>query len=78
MAVGKIRAQRIVAAYPMGAPVEVWYDPEKPGRSTLKPGGAGWVFAGIPVVSVAGPLLVFASTPAGRLFLKGLGLHEEE
>ena len=32
---------RHAPCYQAGDPVEVWYDPEKPVRATLKPGGAG-------------------------------------
>jgi Protein of unknown function (DUF3592) len=74
---GKGRAEKIIARYPVGSPVDVWYDPDKHERATLKPGGGGWLLGGIIVVGVMGPLLTFASTPAGRLFLRGLGIQEE-
>jgi hypothetical protein len=73
----KRRAERIAAAYRVGDPVEVWYDPDKHTRATLKPGGAGWILVELIVVSVLGPVLAFVNTPAGRGFLRSLGLREE-
>ncbi|HKA01045.1 MAG TPA: DUF3592 domain-containing protein [Candidatus Solibacter sp.] len=71
------RAERIAATYQAGDPVEVWYDPTKPARATLKPGGAGWLLATIVVVSVAGPLLALAFTETGRRVLGELGIQVE-
>jgi hypothetical protein len=71
------RAERIAATYQAGDPVEVWYDPAKPARATLKPGGAGWLLASILVVSVVGPLLALAFTATGRRVLGELGIHVE-
>jgi uncharacterized protein involved in copper resistance len=71
------RAERIAACYQAGHPVEVWYDPKKPARATLKPGGAGWLLAGLVAVSVVGPLLAAAFTNEGRRILAEIGIHVE-
>jgi hypothetical protein len=71
------RAERIAACYQAGDPVEVWYDPKKPVRATLKPGGAGWLLASIVAVSVVGPLLAVAFSDEGRRILAGIGIQVE-
>jgi len=71
------RAEKFAARYTPGATVDVWYDPAKPIRATLKPGGAGWMLAGIIIVSVAGPLLALAFTDTGRRVLGELGIRVE-
>ena len=71
------RAERIAACYQAGHPVEVWYDPKKPARPTLKPGGAGWLLAGLVAVSVVRPLLAAAFTEEGRRILAEIGIHVE-
>ena len=77
IACGKRRAQRIADYYENKGSVYVWYDPQKPARSTLKPGGAGWLMAGLIAVSILGPLLALASTEAGQQFLSRMGIHFE-
>lgn len=74
---GKRRAERIAAWYDGRDPLSVWYDPSKPERATLKPGGAGWLMAGLLVVSILGPLLAFAATTAGRRFLSQMGINSD-
>gem|GEM_PF-2162197 len=54
------QAEEVVARYPLGAAVTVYYDPADPGQSTLEPGWAGstWVLivvgAGVAVTGLAG------------------------
>jgi hypothetical protein len=71
------RAERMAARYPVGDSVEVRYDPKKPTRATLKPGGAGWLLVSLVAISVVGPLLAFAFTDAGRSFLGQIGIRVE-
>jgi hypothetical protein len=71
------RAERIAAGYRPGDPVDVWYDPAKPDRAALKPGGAGPLLAVLVVVSVVGPLLAVAFTDTGRAALGELGIRIE-
>jgi hypothetical protein len=74
---GKRRAERIVSSYPGQSPVDVWYDPKKPTRATLKTGGAAWLLAALIAVGVLGPLLVFAATSEGRQLLSRYGINSE-
>ncbi len=69
------RAEKIAASYQVGGPIDVWYDPKKPIRATLKPGGTGWLLAGIVVVSLAGPLLAWAFSENGRRIMAEIGIH---
>jgi hypothetical protein len=71
------RAERVAASYKVGDTVEVWYDPNKPTRATLQPGGARWLLASLIVVSVVGPLLALAFTNEGRRFFAQIGVHIE-
>ena len=71
------RAEGIAASYRAGDPVEVWYDPKKHTRATLKPGGAGWLMASLMVVSVAGPLLAWVFSEKGRRIMGEMGIHIE-
>lgn len=55
----KARARRIADAYRPGDPVAVFYDPAKPSRAVLQPGGAGGLAVALVAVSVIGPVLAF-------------------
>lgn len=77
MTCSKRRAQRIVDYYQFKDPVNVWYDPQQPTRATLKPGGAGWLLAGLIIVSILGPVMAFAASAAGRRFLSRIGINVE-
>lgn len=59
-------AQREADALPVGRPVQIFYDPNDPGRSLLKPG--------IPVSGVLGSLFGMLLVAAG-LALVAIGLH---
>jgi hypothetical protein len=71
------RAERIAASYQARDSVEVWYDPKKPTRATLKPGGGRWLLASLVAVSVAGPALALAFTEKGQRVLSEIGIHIE-
>jgi hypothetical protein len=53
------RARRIAAAYRPGDGVTVFYDPAKPSRAVLQPGGAGGLAVALVAVSLIGPGLAF-------------------
>ncbi len=53
----KAAAEADVAKYPVGAPVEVRYDPQTPQTSVLEPGVAGISVAGL-VLAIVGALLL--------------------
>ena len=53
----KAAAEADAAKYPVGAPVEVRYDPKKPQTSVLEPGVAGISVAGL-VLAIMGVLLL--------------------
>ena len=57
--------------------MEVWYDPKKPVRATLRPGGAGRPLASLVTVSVVGPLLAVAFSDEGRRILAEIGIQVE-
>lgn len=70
-------AEKIAASYVVGEPVDVWHDPNKTTRATLKPGGAGRLLAVLVAASVVGPLVSLAFTDAGRRVLAQIGIHVE-
>jgi len=72
----KKRAQRLAEMHPPGTPATVWYDPSKPSRATLHTGGCRGVAVMLLIVSLLGPLILFAATDAGRRFLDRLGIHQ--
>ena len=55
----KARARRIAEAYRPGDPVAVFYDPTKPSRAVLRPGGAAGLAVALIAVSLMGPGLAF-------------------
>jgi hypothetical protein len=55
----KGRARRIADAYRPGDPVAVFYDPAKPSRAVLRPGGGGGLAVALIAVSLIGPGLAF-------------------
>jgi hypothetical protein len=55
----KSRARRIAEAYRPGDAVTVFYDPAKPSRAVLQPGGATGLAVALIAVSVIGPRLAF-------------------
>ena len=71
------RAEAIASEYQAGDAVDVWYDPGKPSRATLRPGGAGRWLVMLVVVSVAGPMIAFAFSEQGRRVLRGMGIEVE-
>jgi hypothetical protein len=65
----KRRATRVAAQYQPGEPVQVWHDPKRPERATLKTGGASGMLVGLVVVCVVGPALAVALSDGGRRVL---------
>ena len=58
------QAQAVAAGYPVGAPVEVFFDPAKPDQSVLvRKSGMGWVLVAAGAVTV---LLAAASAIASK------------
>ncbi len=54
------RAERLAATRRPGDTVSVWYDPGKPSRAVLRPGGHVGVAIALIVTCVAGPAMVLA------------------
>jgi hypothetical protein len=61
---GIARSEKIVAKYPTGAPVEVFFDPQKPSHAVLEKGGSTRVilFAGIGTIVFCWGVALFIAT----------------
>lgn len=53
VSIGGRSARSIVVQYPLGADVQVYYDPAKPSSAVLEPGGSGLTFLLIVGIAVA-------------------------
>ena len=73
----QLRAEMMASKCFPGDEVKVWYDPEKPDRAALIPGGDEGLLVALVVISIVGPILAVAFTDPGREFFETLGIHIE-
>ena len=67
--------QEIVARYPKGTPVKVFYNPQHPEKSVLEPGASGagmWAAFGVLCLLIAGWMKI---RKAGRASSAGAAFH---